>query len=383
MSRALLLLVWLIAAGAPTRVCAANVSDSAGSRLMKTWKGARRKYADALLISISGRTASDGAPVCDPTDPFRNGWRLTFYSPKAKEFIMMAECGGETAGPLVQMRGRGASTFSIEGKFIDSDVALKTLEKAGVSLDPARHDMRGQRPFNLKLYRLKDDRFETHPVVWKIRIGKSSYLIDADKNEMFSPKRYGVSLSGDVSQETLGKDALSKRPKHTNVYTVRKDFDAVIRYAENRFGKAHLMGIEGFADSWGGAPCTGAGDGWAYYFYIPKTRGLEAMYACRGSIGPGPSQYLPIDLNVHEAITEHFVDSSHVMDTLITKHPSVMNEGMGRDFTRNARLLLLRFRSSPIRRADAWDARFVWRVAVGRTQYRFDAKTGQFIDASQ
>lgn len=360
-----------------------KIPDTGGSRLIKVWTKARRKYSDAMFISVSGRTLSTGLPVCDPNDPFRNGWRFTFYSPKKKKFLMMAECGDVVAGPLVQMRDRRASKLSIEGKFIDSDVALKTLARAGVSLDPADHKVRSRRPFLLSLYRLEDDRFESHPVVWKIRIGKKSYLVDAVNNELFSPKRFGVSLRVEVSTGAYASEILSKRPKRANTYTAGKDLVKVKRYAKKYFKGARLMGIEGFSDAWGGSPCTGAGDGWAYYYYYPKRRSFEAIYACDGQIGPGPSQYIPIDLNLHEPITEVFQDSNKIMDNLIVAYPSVMNEGMGRNFTRNSRMLLLQFRASPIAQAGMWKVRLIWRVTIGRTRYRFDGNTGTLIDSSE
>ncbi|MFH2202209.1 MAG: hypothetical protein ABIJ96_03760 [Elusimicrobiota bacterium] len=358
---------------------AENTSNTAGTNLIKVWTQARRKYSDAMLISISGRTESAGTPFCDPQDPFRNGWRYTFYSPAKDAFIMMAECGGAVVGPLTQMRDRGASKLFVEGKFADSDAALKTLARSGASIDPADYQVRTRRPFLLTLYRIQDDRFKTHPTVWKIRIGEKSFLIDAVKNEMFSPKSYGVSLGIEVSTEAYRSEALGKRPKRTDVHTARSDLDKVRSYAKKRFKNARLMGIEGFSNAWGGSPCTGAGDGWAYYFYNPSSRGFEAVYACNGSVGPGPSQYIPIDLNLHEAIAEPFVDSSDILDGLIVNFPAVMNEGMGRNFTRNASLLLRQFRASPLRQPGQWEIRAIWRVTVGRTSYRFDAKTGKLL----
>ncbi len=380
----LLLFACALPARAAPKAAAPAVKDTSGSALLEVWKIARRKRSDAMFISVRGGTNSSGAPACSPKAPFQYGWRYTFYSLKHKEFLMMAECRGSIAGPLVAMREKGASTLTIEGKFIDSDVALRTLGEAKVSLDPAEHKAGGKRPFRLKLYRLEDERFGTHPVVWKIRVGNKVWLVDAVHREIFAPKRYGVSFEVNISTDSeYAASVLALRPKHAKVYTVKTDMDKILQYGRNHYPGSSLMAIEGFVDAWGGTPCTGPGDGWAYYFYYPRSRGFEVVYACNGFIGPGPVKFIPVDLNLHKVISGRFLDSHNIIDSLIIHHPAVMNEGLGRSFTRHGTLLLRNYRASPFTGTDMWKIRLVWRVTLGRTSYRFDAKSAKLLDVQQ
>ncbi len=361
-----------------------RIKDTSGSALMTVWKAARRKHSDAMFVSVRGRTNSSGVPRCSPQAPFQYGWRYTFYSKKFKEFLMMAECRGAIAGPLVTMREKGASTLPVKGKFIDSDVALRTLGEAKISLDPAEHKAGGKRPFRLKLYRLEDERFATHPVVWKINIGNKAWLIDAVHREVFSAKRYGVSFEVKISTDSeYAASVLALRPKHQNVYTVKKDISKILQYGRDHYPGSSLMAIEGFVDAWGGTPCTGPGDGWAYYFYYPRSRGFEVVYACDSFIGPGPVKFIPVDLNLHKAISGRFLDSHNIIDSLIVYHPSVMNEGLGRSFMRHGTLLLRNYRASPFTGTDMWKIHLVWHVMIGRTTYRFDAKSAKLLDVHQ
>lgn len=381
---ALLLLAAAPAAAQPrAQGAASNVpgpSGTAGEPLMEVWRQARLRYHDALLVSISAQTEADGRPVCSPRAPFQDGWRYSFYSPSQVKFVMMAECRGKIAGPLVSLHSGDASTRTIAGKFIDSDVAMRTLERAGISLDPFDHKVSGKRPFSLKLYRLDDRRAASHPVLWRIEIGKSYYLVDAEANEIFSPQKHGLTVEISTASSS---EALSRRPKKADVYTVKKDLDRVMEYARKSFPGSNLMAVEGFMDAWGATPCTGPGDGWAFYFYYPRSRGFEVVYACNGYIGPGPAKYIPVDLNDHVALSGLFVDSDKIADTLLVKHPAAMNEGLGRSYSRLGTLLLRNHRVSPFAAAGVWDVTMVWQVTLGRTLYRFDGRDGRLMDVQE
>jgi len=367
-------------------VCAEKASaltkgkDTAGTNLTKAWTRARSKYPDALLMAISARTDASGSVLCDPNLTIQSGWRYTFFSRKADAIVVVAECHGRLAGPMRQFMARDwdRTKLSIKGRFIDSDFTLKLLKRSGVSLNPEDHKTGGKRPFSMSLARMEDVRFKRQPLLWSIEIGKSSYLVDAVKKEIFDLRKYVK--EGVLTASTSAVSALALRPKRENVYTVNSGLDTVLSYAKRKFPGARLMAIEGFVDAWGSSPCTGAGDGWAYYFYYPRTKGFTAVYDCQGDIGPGPSQYVPVNLSLHKPLSKPFVDSSEIVDTLLTQNPSLMNEGMGRRYTRHGTLRLLNYRSSPFTTRGLWKTMLVWHLTLGRTTYRFDARRGIFID---
>jgi hypothetical protein len=370
------------AAASPPQKSVKKAKDTAGLSLRRVWSQARRKYRDAVLISISGRTGPSGVPRCRSASPFQHGWRYTFYSPKAEKFVMMAECLGKIAGPLVQMRSKSDSwKYPISGSFIDSDRALTALARAGFDLDPSRHGGVGKRPYTLQLYRLADDRFKDPPVVWRIKIGKKNLLVDAVKNEKFDPTRYGQTNYAVMSAtEPLIAEALNTRPKRAGVYTALTDYSKVMEYKKTHFPQGSLMAVEGFTDAWGGSPCTGPGDGWAFYFYVPKLRNYEAVYACNGYIGPGPTRYIPVDMNMHEPLRGKYIDSDRAIDSLLVAQGDIFNEGMGRNFTRTGTLLLRRYRSSPFTAAGLWKVRLLWEITMGRRRFRMDAENGRLLD---
>jgi len=358
--------------------------DTAGARLREVWTQARRKYRDALLVSISGRTGPDGIVNCSARDPMQNGWRYTFYSPKKKEYLMMGECLGSIAGPLRQLMNQSKKAHTISGRFLDSELALGVMEKAGNSLDPDAYGARGKRPFLLTLYRLPDERFAEHPPVWKISVGPKTFLIDAQKNEIFKAERYGVQLEGvDISTAPVFPDVLKTRPKRQHVYTAKQDLERVLRYATQKFPGSRLMAVEGFTDAWGGSPCTGPGDGWAYYFYFPRNRDYEAVYACNGYIGPGPTRYVPLDRNVHTAISGRFLDSDAIVDKMLLRFGNVMDESLNGKFKRTGTLLLRNYRVTPFGQSGLWDIKLIWEMTLGRTRYRIDAVTGKVIDVRE
>ncbi|MFH1726240.1 MAG: hypothetical protein ABII00_16650 [Elusimicrobiota bacterium] len=362
----------------------AEPKDTAGTYLRKVYTEARKKYRDAVLVSINGRTPADGVSRCDRKFPSQNGWRYTFYSEKNEKFLIMFECRGVTEGPHVLLRSRGSSTATlpISGKFIDSDMTLYAIKRGGVSLDPRDHNASGKRPFTLVLSRLEDGRFTDHPAIWKVVIGKKSFIVDAARNEVFDPERYGVSLSAvDISTGPLDAEVLRERPKKESVYTAKTDIQRVLTYAREHYPGSSLMAIEGLVDSWGASPCTGPGDGWSYYFYYPRTRGFESVYSCNNEVGIGTTRYIPVDLNLHEVIKGEFVDSDRVIDVLLVVQPEVMNEGLGRSFTRTGTLRLRNYRASPFSSPELWKTKLLWEFTLGRTLFRHDAITGRLIDA--
>jgi len=384
-----ILLAWLLvtaptAFAGPARAKKA-FKDTAGVSLRKVWTQARRKYRDAVFISVSGKTGPQGVVRCRRTSPFQNGWRYTFYSPKAEKFVMMAECQGKIAGPLVQMRSRSDSwKYPISGSFIDSDRALLTLAKAGFKLDPKEHGGVGKRPYTLQLSRYANERFSSAPTVWRVKIGKKNILVDAVKNEKFDATRYGEGTYAVMSAtEPLIADVFNKRPKRAGVYTALTDKAKILVYAKEHFPQASLMAIEGFTDAWGGSPCTGPGDGWAYYFYVPKLRNYEAIYSCNGYVGPGPTRYIPVNMTKHEPLRGNYIDSDRAIDSLLVAQGDLFNEGMGRNFSRTGTLLLRRYRASPFTAAGLWKVRLLWEISMGRRRFRLDAENGRLLDSRE
>jgi hypothetical protein len=376
-----LLALLILAASAQDEPPAEPPPDSAGARLMEVWKLARRKHPDAVLVSVSGKTDSRGLPLCSPLAPFQNGWRYSFFSPREDEFIMMAECDGKIAGPLRQMRAKAVQREEqpVGGKFIDSDVAMRTLEASGVSLDPSEYGGMGKRPFALTLHRLEDEKFKSEkPTVWKIEVGGKIFFVDAVYNERLSPQRYGITLT-DMDASTATAQGVAERPKRAKVYTAKKDHDRVVAYAAKRFPDSKLMAIEGFTDAWGGCPCTGEGDGWAFYFYSQAKQSYDVVYACDGKIGPGPSQYIPVDFSVHSPIGKPFTDTDLIVDNLLAHNASALNEGMGRNYTAHAVLLLRQYKKPPMKAGGLWGVDMFWQLTIGRQRYQFDAKTGKLL----
>jgi len=381
-----ILLASLLASASPGFAAeAAAVKDTAGSSLKAVWSQALRKYRDAVFISVSGKTGPQGVVRCRKESPFQQGWRYTFYSPKEEKFVMLAECRGAIAGPLVQMRSKSESwRYPISGSFIDSDRALTTLARAGFDLDPKEHGGVGKRPYTLQLYRLEAPRFKDPPVVWRIKIGQQNLLIDAVKNERFDPSRYGETTYAVMSAtEPLIAEALNTRPKRAGVYSAFTDLTKVMEYRKAHFPQGSLMAVEGFVDAWGGSPCTGPGDGWAFYFYVPRLRNYEAVYACNGYVGPGPTRYIPVDLNLHEPLRGDYIDSDRAIDSLLVAQGDIFNEGLGRNFSRTGTLLLRRYRTSPFTAAGLWKIRLLWEISMGRRRFRMDAETGRLLDVSE
>lgn len=357
--------------------------DTAGTHLMSVWKLARRKHGDALLFSITGNTDKQGVPICSPQAPFQDGWRYSFFSPKNNAFLMAAACRGRIVGPLRQIRGKRKDVMKeiIRGKFIDSDQAMRALVRAGIPLDPKRYGATGRRPYQLKLQRVKHKELTEFPTVWRVRVGKRVFYVDAVYNEVFSPARYGVRTVHTSTPAARAK-SLGRAPKE-DAYTVKTDFDEVLRYAQRKLPRSSLMAVEGFVDAWGGSQCTGRGDGWAFYYYNMDSGTFEVIYSCKGFIGPGPTRYIPVDLKFHKPLDLPFVDSNDVVDNLLDKHPDSMNEGLGRRHTRHGILLLRNHKKSPLSAAGMPHVTMIWRLTLGRSHYRFDARSGRFLDVQE
>ncbi|MDE2291554.1 MAG: hypothetical protein KGL53_05680 [Elusimicrobia bacterium] len=355
---------------------------TAGTHLRDVWGRARQTYRDAQLISISGATPADGKARCTPDAPFQNGWRFTFYSAQADQFVMMAECEGRMAGPLQQMRSRAsaAARLTVSGHFVDSDEALRALTRAGVDLGALEAQLPGKRPFTLELTRLDDDQFPTHPTVWRVTAGNESYIVDAVNDQRFDPTLYGLDYSVQLASAIAHSAVLADRPKKEDVYTAKTDLEKVRAYAHRHFPDAPLMAIEGFVDAWGGSPCTGPGDGWAFYYYRPQTGGFDAVYSCNGYVGPGPVANIPVNVAQHEAITSPYIDSDKLLESLLVTHGDAFNETMGRRFTRTGTLVLRQYRAPPFADPALAKVRALWELTVGHTVYRFDAVNGRLLD---
>ncbi|MBI3298509.1 MAG: hypothetical protein HYZ75_10120 [Elusimicrobia bacterium] len=361
---------------------AVPLQGTAGSKLREVWALARAKFPDAKLISISGASSLEGRARCSPKFPFQNGWRFTFFSPGSGEFIMMAECGGATAGPLRQLRAKAEelSKLTVSGKFIDSDQALKALARAGIDLAGIEAKTPGKRAFSLMLARLEDDRFKAHPMVWRVSGGGEHWVVDAVHNEKFDPTRYGHDYSVALASMVANSVNLAERPKRTDVYTAKTDLENALAYARKHFADANLMAIEGFVDAWGGSPCTGPGDGWAFYFYSPRRSDFEVLFACNGFVGPGPTRNIPLDLARHEPIAGPYIDSDVAVDDLLVTHGDAFHETMGRKFTRNGTLLLRQYKTPPFNDPGLWKVRVLWELTVGRSIFRMDAVNGRLLD---
>ena len=378
-----ILLALALLAAAPLRALeAVPLQGSAGAHLREVWAQARGKYPDAKLISITSATGAEGRARCSPTAPFQNGWRFTFYSPSADEFAMMGECGGKIAGPLRQLRTRGAEVgmLNISGKFIDSDQAMRTLGRLGVNLKEIDEKTPGKRPFSLSLSRLDDERFKERPIVWKVHAGGETWYVDAVHNEKLNPERYGLDYSVQLASAIANSETLAERPKRDNVYTAKEDLEQALSYARKHYAEAVLMAVEGFVDAWGGSPCTGPGDGWAYYFYNARRRSFEVVFACNGFVGPGPTRNIPVDLAKHDPITSTYVDSDAAVDGLLVTHGDAFHEPMGRRFTQKGTLLLRQYKLPPYKDPTLWKVKTLWELSVGRTRFMMDAVNGRMID---
>ena len=361
---------------------AVPLQGTAGSKLRDVWALARAKYPDAKLLSVTGATGVDGRVRCSPTAPFQSGWRFTFYSPAADEFVMMAECGGQMAGPLRQLRSHAEAVakLTISGKFIDSDSALKALIKAGVDLPGIEAKTPGKRAFSMSLARLDDDRFKEHPPVWRVNGGGESWVVDAVHNEKFNPERYGLDFTVQLASAIANSETLAMRPKRADVYSAKTDLEKVLVYARDHFPEANLMAIEALVDAWGASTCIGPGDGWAYYFYNPRRRDFEVLFSCKGFVGPGPTRNIPVDLARHEPLAGPYVDSDTVIDAVLVTHGDAFNETMGSRFTRKATALLRQYKTPPFSDPALWKVRMLWELTIGRTVFRFDAVTGRLLD---
>lgn len=356
-------------------------ADTAGSQLRQAWALARTRYPDALLISVSGQADAAGAVQCDPDFSMQEGWRMTFYSPKAQEFVVVVECRGRLAGPLRQIMARdsGVSRAPVEGRFLDSDRALEMLRRSG-ALKELADSLTGKRPFSMTLAAMEDERFAGAPVIWTVQAGKASFLVDAVRREIFDPGKY-LSPEAAAGVSSGAARGLALRPKRpTPAYTVRADFGRVAAMADKQYPGAKLMAIEGFADAWGGSPCTGAGDGWAFFYWHPKIKDFVSYYACAGKIGPGPVRYVPVDFGLHKPLESEFIDSDAAVDSVLVSHSGAMSEGLGRRYTRTGVLRLLNYRTSPFASSKLWQTTMVWHLEIGTSEYRIDGKKGTLID---
>ena len=197
--------VWAGAQGPTARAPArgpAPAVDTAGNGLDSVWLLARRKYPDALLLSIQGRVAPAGGVLCDARFPMTDGWRYRFYSPQEQAFLVIARCAKALAGPLRELRALegNVSGQAVEGRFIDSDRLLRVLQEAGVSLPSLRRKSGGKRPFHLTLLRTAEERFKDHPVFWELRAGDSVFVVNAETQKLLDPG----TLQGGMAPETAG-----------------------------------------------------------------------------------------------------------------------------------------------------------------------------------
>ncbi|HVE11918.1 MAG TPA: hypothetical protein VNI01_00870 [Elusimicrobiota bacterium] len=395
--RSALAFVLALAAAAPAaaQVALDDTSTTAGIKLRDVWTKVRETYPDALLTSISGRTDPAGKVHCFAEEPFQEGWRYSFYSPKEEVFLMMAECRGGIAGPLKQMRTSDAADptqVAVHGRFNDSDAALRVLQEAGISLDPEAHKTGGRRPFTMVLKRLDDPHYAEHPVVWRVTVGNDNYVVDAVKSRVFGSPEAAASTTAPASNPgapaagstAAGQGAIRRPPPPKGpISTAKKDLEKVETFVTHRFPGARLMGIEGFVDAWGGCPCLGRGDGWAYYYYHPKSKSYKSVFACNGKIGMGPTHNIPIDMNVHQPIQGVFIDSDKVLEAALVQRQQLMDESLGRKLSRHGELILVNFRASPFGSKGNWKTTLIWQLKIGTTYFKIDALEGKVLDVQE
>ncbi|MBI5243518.1 MAG: hypothetical protein HY922_07510 [Elusimicrobia bacterium] len=367
---------------------AQELPDTAGAHLRRTWQIVRRSAPDARLVEISGKTDSSGTVQCNAFAPFQDGWRFTFHSQKTQEYWLMADCRGRSAGPLKELRDTQARPLlPIEGAFADSDEALELLASFGVSLDPRKYKVPPKRPFTMKLSALNDPHFPSvKPVLWTVSIGRSSFLIDALKRVQFDPTLYGVDPEDLLPPEEKARleANLAQRPKkRPGTFTALSDLEKARALAGRKYPGSQLMAIEGFVDAWGGSPCVGAGDGWAYYFLDPATSGFAVLFACKGDVGPGAVTRVPVDAARHQPLGDRFVDSDAIADKLLAKQPDAMHEGMGRNYTRHGTLRLLNYKAPPYSDPALSRTTLFWVLDLGSTRYTFDARSGRMLQAKE
>lgn len=369
--------------------------DTAGTYLAQVIETVRKEYPDAELIGISGRSDITGSALCDPKNPTADGWVYHFYSKRGDTAAMVAGCQGYIVGPLKEYVQTAKDTPVITGRFTDNDEAMRDLANLGVSLEPADHGVKGRRPFGFTLVHAEDDRYQESPIFWQITIGGDVYMMNAisHKVEKDVVVRYARLPDGTpdkapridpAKQAGQGASAAFKAPPRRTKpkgYTAFRDLGKARAYAKRKLPGAALMGIDGIADAWGQIDCLGAGDGWAFYFYWPRSKTIESVYACKGQVGQGQSGYIPVSLTQHRQLPEGVpgLDSDVVMDGLLVDRSSILNEGMGRYYTRRAPMRLFQFKSSPLTSPDLWNKTLLWEVSVGRSVYYIDAQTGKFV----
>lgn len=393
-----MVLCLLLSAAAPSTAAAQQKGrrGTAGADVRRAWGAIWERYPDAVLLGISGSTGADGTALCDPRDPMTDGWRYRFYSASQDAFFLMGGCKGSLAGPLRELRARESlpENRRIEGQFIDSDRALALLKESGISLDPSEHRSVGKRPFSLRLFKALDSRFETAPVFWKIQIGADEYAVNAATQKLLSTElvrdqdetRGGaITSTGPKSARAAGlkglkggtgKEVKTAQPKG---YTAKADLNAVRDRARSLIPGATLMGIEGLANTSGALRCSVVKEGWAYYYYWPKTRSIETIFACRGQVTQSQSVFIPVNLSLHQAIGDEFVDSDSAVKDLFGQRKYLVDEGTNRQDARAITLRLLRYRNTPFHAQRLWTVTLVWEITVGADLYYVDGKTGKFI----
>ena len=227
---------------------------------------------------------------------------------------------------------------------------------------------------------LEDPEYPRKPVLWTVGAGGKNMRLDAVHGGTLDPSRYGVDLeaAAERREKPLQERRLAARPKKKGVYTALADMDKVQHFAEAKLRGSKLMAVEGFADAWGNSPCVSPSDGWSFYYHHPKRGDFAVVFACRGEVGMGPPATVPVDPSIHQPLSGKAVDSSAVFDELIRRRDGVMNEGMGRNFTRIGTLRLVRFGEPPF--PGARTAEF-WVLDIGTAQYTFEASTGRLVRA--
>ena len=117
--------------------------------------------------------------------------------------------------------------------------------------------------------------------------GGDYWVVDAVHNEKFNPERYGLDFTVQLASAIANSETLAARPKKGDVYSAKTDLEKVLVYAREHFPEANLMAVEGLVDAWGASMCIGPGDGWAYYFYNPRRRDFEVLFAAADALARG------------------------------------------------------------------------------------------------
>lgn len=95
----------------------------------------------------------------------------------------------------------------------------------------------------------------------------------------------------------------------------------------------------------------------------------------------GGGGFIPVSLDQHQPVPPApvFIDSDRAMDGLLTSRHEVMNEGMGRYYSRRVPMRLLSYKAPPFSSPELWKRTLLWEAQIGTKVFYVDAETGRFL----